>query len=191
MATSANDRNTGNRWFGLSRLVAVLAIMIGVASGVGGYTFFYAQGLSYFSTDPNACANCHIMQPQFDSWQKSSHHTVAVCVDCHLPHDLAPKYIAKADNGFRHSWGFTFQDFHEPIQIKPVNTRILRENCLECHSDLTHDLVPGATSDPDAISCVHCHRSVGHGPTAGLGGADQGVNHERKRGWQTYRSFQE
>jgi nitrite reductase (cytochrome c-552) len=39
-----------------------LAIAVGVAAGVGGYTFRYAEGLSYFKTDPKACANCHIMQ---------------------------------------------------------------------------------------------------------------------------------
>jgi hypothetical protein len=65
----------------------------------------------YFSKDPAACANCHIMNSEYDSWQKASHHTVAKCVDCHLPHDFVPKYLAKAENGMRHSYGFTFQNF--------------------------------------------------------------------------------
>jgi hypothetical protein len=41
----------------------MLAIAFGIFVGIGGYTFRYAEGLSYFSTDPAACANCHIMQP--------------------------------------------------------------------------------------------------------------------------------
>ena len=65
--------------------------------GVGGYTFLYAEGFSYMSDDPAVCVNCHIMQPQYDSWQKASHHTVATCVDCHLPHDFFRKYLAKAE----------------------------------------------------------------------------------------------
>ena len=77
----------------------LLGALAGVLLGVGGYTFHYAEGLSYLSTDPAACVNCHIMQPQYDSWQKSSHHAVASCVDCHLPHDFIGKYIAKAENG--------------------------------------------------------------------------------------------
>src|SRR5688500_4182327 len=104
------------------------------------------------------------MQPQYDSWQKSSHHTVATCVDCHLPHSFIPKYIAKADNGFWHSYGFTFQNFHEPIQIKQRNSRILQANCMACHRDMVHALTAGSTTDADAVTCVHCHADVGHGP---------------------------
>ena len=43
------------------RLLWLLAILVGVGAGVGGYTFRYAEGLSYLSTDPKACANCHII----------------------------------------------------------------------------------------------------------------------------------
>ena len=80
--------------FQLNPLPVLLAVGLGVLAGVGGVTFAYAEGASYLSTDPAACANCHIMQPQYDSWQKSSHHTVAGCIDCHLPADLFGKYIA-------------------------------------------------------------------------------------------------
>src|SRR5262249_6929435 len=106
-----------------------LCASIGVFLGLGLYTFWYAEGASYFSTDPRACMNCHIMREQFDSWQKSSHHAVAKCVDCHLPHDFIGKYLAKAENGFFHSKAFTLQDFPDPIRIKPRNARILTLNC--------------------------------------------------------------
>jgi len=152
-------------------VVAIVAL--GALIGVGAFTFQYADGLSYFSTDPAGCANCHIMQPQYDSWQQSSHHTAAVCVDCHLPQDFIGKYIAKAENGYHHSAGFTLQNFQEPIRIKPGNLRLLHDNCITCHGDLVHDLVPGATTDPDFLSCVHCHADVGHGPRAGLGGPER------------------
>jgi len=157
------------------KLYLSLALLLGMLAGVGGYTFKYAEGLSYFSSNPEACVNCHIMRPQYDSWQKSSHHTAAVCVDCHLPTDFLGKYLAKANNGYHHSKGFTFQDFHEPILIKPVNSQILQDNCLRCHGDLVHELVAGATTDPDSIRCVHCHQSVGHGEPAGLGGRDRAL----------------
>ncbi|HSQ68820.1 MAG TPA: NapC/NirT family cytochrome c, partial [Steroidobacteraceae bacterium] len=98
--------------------VGILAVLAGILLGIGGYTFLYAGGFSYLSSDPEACMNCHIMRPQFDSWQKGSHHAVAKCVDCHLPHDFVGKYLAKSENGYHHSKGFTLQDFHEPIMIK-------------------------------------------------------------------------
>ncbi len=144
-------------------------IVLGVFLGLGIFTFHYGQGLSYFSKDPKACVNCHIMQPQFDSWQKSSHHTVATCVDCHLPHQPLPKLIAKSENGFWHSKGFTLQDFHEPIFIREKNIKILQENCLQCHKDLVHEMLPVRSRNYEDMRCVHCHRSVGHGETVGLG----------------------
>ncbi len=156
------------------RLQAVVLLpVLGFLLGMGVYTFDYGEGLSYFSRKPEACANCHIMQSQFDSWQKSSHHTAASCVDCHLPHDFPGKYIAKAENGWHHSKAFTLQDFHEPIRITEKNRRILQANCIVCHQQVVHDLVPGSTTGAGAVSCVHCHRSVGHGETVGIGGPEQ------------------
>ena len=150
-----------------------LLVLVGVLLGISGFTFRYAEGLSYFSTDPKACMNCHIMTPQFDSWQKASHHGVATCVDCHLPHDFVGKYMAKASNGYHHSKGFTMQDFAEPIRIKEGNLKILQANCIECHSELVHGLAPEATAIKDALSCMHCHRDAGHGDTVGLGGPER------------------
>jgi cytochrome c nitrite reductase small subunit len=146
----------------ISPRVALLAGLVGAGLGVGGFTFRYAEGLSYMSNDPRACKNCHIMNEQYDAWRKSSHHAAATCNDCHVPIDFLGKYLAKASNGYHHSKGFTFQDFHEPILIKPKNSQILQDNCLRCHGALVHDIVRGSTSASGAIRCVHCHRGVGH-----------------------------
>lgn len=154
---------------GPASLWTLLALLVGLAAGVGGYTLVYAEGFSYMSSDPKVCVNCHIMQPQYDSWQKSSHHAVAGCVDCHLPHDFVGKWTAKALNGFNHSAAFTAQNFPEPITITPRNARILQESCLGCHAAIVHEAVYTAGRSEE-ISCVHCHQSVGHGERAGLGG---------------------
>ncbi len=148
-------------FFGIGALALAVTILAGMFAGMSAFTFSYGEGISYFSTDPAACANCHVMQGHFDSWVKSSHHTVATCVDCHLPHDFTGKYIAKADNGFFHSWAFTFQNFHEPIRIKPRNERIVQLNCVSCHTDMVHELLP-ATVRGESVSCIHCHAQVGH-----------------------------
>jgi cytochrome c nitrite reductase small subunit len=147
-----------------------LSAALGIAAGVGAFTFRYAKGLSYFSREPAACANCHIMQSQYDSWQKSSHHAAAVCIDCHLPHGFVAKYLAKAENGYRHSKEFTAQTFHEPIRVKPRGMAILQENCVTCHELLTHEIASGPRGERDALTCVHCHAGVGHGERTGLGG---------------------
>ena len=149
--------------FAPGKIAVAFVVCVGVLVGLGAFTFSYGEGLSYFSTDPAACKNCHVMNDQFASWSKGPHHAAARCVDCHLPHEFIPKYLAKADNGYRHSKGFTFMDFHEPIQIKPSNARILQANCLRCHGEFVHSIVQGSTTAGDAVACVHCHRGVGHG----------------------------
>jgi cytochrome c nitrite reductase small subunit len=154
-----NDRAPAPRW-----PAAAVAALVGLVTGVALFTFSYAEGASYFSTDPKACANCHIMNDQFASWSKGPHHGDARCIDCHLPHDFVGKYLAKASNGYHHSKGFTLQDFHEPILIKPHNAEILQRNCERCHGELVHDaLLLGSRGPRDTVSCTHCHRNVGHG----------------------------
>lgn len=145
-------------------LPLILSSMIGILLGLGSYTFYHARGLSYLSNDPAACVNCHIMREQYDGWQKGSHHAVATCNDCHVPHDLVRKYLSKAENGFWHSKGFTLQDFHEPIQIKKKNKVLLQENCVHCHAGLVNDLAPHSGDAQTMLDCVHCHAAVGHGP---------------------------
>jgi cytochrome c nitrite reductase small subunit len=110
------------------------------------------------------------MRSQYDSWQKSSHHTAAVCIDCHLPHSFIPKYIAKAENGWRHSEKFTAQDFVEPIRVQARGLAILQENCVSCHGELVHEIVRAGRDAQDELQCVHCHAGVGHGERTGLGG---------------------
>jgi len=141
-----------------------LASTLGLFAGVGTYTFYYGQGLSYLSNDPKACVNCHIMRDQYDGWQKAPHHAAATCNDCHVPTGLVAKYLSKADNGYWHSKGFTLQDFHEPIMIKPRNSAILQKNCVRCHAQIVAEINTHAGQAGRMLDCVHCHREVGHGP---------------------------
>lgn len=136
-------------------------LIAGVACGMGAFTFGYGQGASYFGNQPQSCANCHIMQDHYQAWQKSSHHHVAVCNDCHLPDHPLGKWVTKMDNGFFHSLAFTLDDFPEPLQIKERNLRIAEDACRRCHQDFTHEISRHDQWD-DLISCMHCHQGVGH-----------------------------
>lgn len=147
----------------------LLSAVMGVFAGVAGYTFWYARGASYLSDDPKTCVNCHIMNDHYDGWQKAPHHAVAVCNDCHIPHDsFVAKWFVKGSNGYHHSKAFTLQDFHEPIMIKPGNAAVLEANCLRCHGDMVEQITAHGglgLDENDLYGCVRCHRSVGHGPT--------------------------
>jgi cytochrome c nitrite reductase small subunit len=142
-------------------LLLAAAIFGGVAAGIGGYTFVYAKGYSYLTNDPAACANCHVMREQYEGWQKSSHHAVAVCNDCHTPHDRLGKYWVKGRNGFWHSFYFTTGLFPEPIRITRANAGVTQAACRHCHADMV-DVVDHAAGDRGPENCVRCHASVGH-----------------------------
>jgi cytochrome c nitrite reductase small subunit len=156
------------RWLarrGAALPALLLCVLAGVGLGLGVFTFWYAHGASYFSNDPRSCVNCHIMRDEYASWQHASHHANAACNDCHVPHDLVGKYLAKAGNGFWHSKGFTLQDFHEPIQITPRNARTLEDNCIACHQELVQEIaVRHPWPEGERNNCVRCHAAVGHGP---------------------------
>ncbi len=138
--------------------------LIGAAAGVGSFTFLYAEGASYLGHDSKACANCHVMNEQYDAWLKSSHRAVAECNDCHTPHDVVSKYAVKALNGFNHSLAFTTGRFHEPIRIKGFNLEVTEASCRHCHGDVVEAMEGGAAHGGGAreMSCVRCHGKVGH-----------------------------
>ncbi|MGE5414915.1 MAG: cytochrome c nitrite reductase small subunit [Syntrophomonadaceae bacterium] len=147
----------------VGRIATVSAVaVLGVAVGLGFYTFVYAKGWSYLTNDPKACANCHVMEDQYGGWLKASHRSVAVCNDCHVPHDLLGKYYTKAKNGFWHSFYFTTQTFPEPIRATASSRRIAEAACRRCHAATVQAMGTPAHAGSREISCIRCHGSVGH-----------------------------
>jgi cytochrome c nitrite reductase small subunit len=74
----------------------------------------------------------------------------------------------KAEHGYRHSKGFTLQDFHEPIQMTASSRQVVQDNCIRCHESMTHDIRTAAATLSDSngladLQCTHCHAAVGHG----------------------------
>ena len=167
------------------RLPLLASVLIGSTLGLGAFTFVYGKGASYLTTNPAACANCHVMQDHYDAWLKSSHRNVATCGDCHMPHDVIGKYLEKSRNGFLHSLAFTTGRYPDPLQIRPVNRAVTERQCRACHEEITQAIESGTTSrdraGPDAgrsgtgrpqlhdgilegdqVSCLRCHTYVGH-----------------------------
>ena len=138
----------------------VAAIGGGLILGASAFTFGYARGYSYLTNDPAACANCHIMDEHYSAWMKSSHRSVAVCNDCHTPHNVPGKYITKARNGFWHSFYFTVGGYPDPLRVTPRNRAIAEAGCRHCHADIVEAIDPHTSSSHGA--CIRCHAHVGH-----------------------------
>lgn len=146
---------------GRRRMLGVATLLLGMLFGLAAYTFNYAEGASYFADEPKACLNCHVMREPFDGWSRSSHKAVAVCNDCHTPHDFPDKWLVKGLNGWNHSWAFTSGDFADPIHIRAFNARIVQQNCVACHQTLVSQV--HRFQSGQELSCVACHGGVGHG----------------------------
>ena len=148
---------------------------LGLAAGLGVFTFGYARGASYLTNDPAACANCHVMAEHFAAWERGSHRVAATCNDCHTPHNFAGKYATKALNGFWHSFYFTTGRYPDPLRITERNRKVTESACRHCHQPIVDAIEPvvvaarGASLAGDAgahadaqLSCVRCHSYVGH-----------------------------
>jgi len=81
---------------------ALLVGLAGVLLGVGAYTFHYAHGFSYLSSDRKACADCRMHCQRggatkvFDHWLRSPLLNVnRACLTCH--HQPEQEILARVD----------------------------------------------------------------------------------------------
>jgi cytochrome c nitrite reductase small subunit len=138
-------------------------VLLGVAAGLGATTIYISRAPSYLSDKPETCVNCHVMNPSYISWQHSSHARVAVCNDCHVPHDsVVRKYAFKAQDGMRHSAIFTARAEPQVIRLSAAAIPVVQQNCLRCHNQLTSEV-----HVTDRL-CWDCHRDVPHGRARSL-----------------------
>ena len=149
-------------------------IMTGAILGLALYAAYSSRAISYLSDAPQTCVNCHIMAPQYATWQHSSHREVATCNDCHVPHDnIFRTYYFKAMDGARHATMFTLRLEPQNIFIKEAGIGVVQENCIRCHSQLITDsrLLVQTSSFHEKYEdrlCWECHREVPHGRVKSL-----------------------
>lgn len=154
------------RGLGLVSLAAV-----GAAVGMGVHLTEESKAISYLSSDPIECVNCHVMDSYYASWRNSSHAERATCVDCHLPAtDVVDKYISKARDGWNHSVAFTLNTYGRRMLISDDGARRVQENCIRCHPSQSTTLAKGPDAHYDfggeslgTRKCWDCHRLVPHG----------------------------
>jgi cytochrome c nitrite reductase small subunit len=142
-------------------------ITLGVLTGLVFFVLHISKADSYLSDNPETCINCHVMFPQYASWQHSSHARVANCNDCHVPHNnFINKYYFKAKDGLRHTTIFTLRLEPQVIRIKEAGREVVQGNCERCHENLiTHiELYRNQTEEEEnERPCWECHRETPHG----------------------------
>jgi len=157
------------KWIGLEfmrpRQRMLLCVLLGVALGMAVLLVRLSRAPSYLSDDPGACINCHVMNSAYASWLRGSHGRVAVCNDCHLPHNNpVAKYMSKARDGTRHSFIFTFRLEPQVLQLAGYAQPAMQQNCLRCHdAQMMHVRLAGVTER----RCWDCHQNI-HGDVISL-----------------------
>jgi cytochrome c nitrite reductase small subunit len=152
-----------------SRWNIPFAIMLGILFGLGFLSFYLSNASSYITDDPKACINCHIMKPEYSTWQHSSHREHTTCNDCHVPqNNIVRKYFFKASDGMRHAFMFTFKLDPQIIQINSAGRTVVQENCLRCHIRQVNPVsITNVTGNNYQHGvgklCWDCHRHVPHG----------------------------
>ena len=144
----------------------------GAFAGMAVYVALISNAASYLSDDPEACINCHVMFPEYATWQHSSHGRVTNCNDCHVPHHSAlAKYLFKAKDGIRHSTIFTFRAEPQVIYATPEARHVIQENCVRCHSRTMQAVAANDVRIEGhdlGRPCISCHREVPHVRTHSL-----------------------
>jgi cytochrome c nitrite reductase small subunit len=157
------------------KYIAILSVV--VVLGVFANLVHESKMLSYLSSDPKVCINCHTMITHYETWQHSSHRARATCVDCHLPRDsFVNKMLAKARDGYNHSVAMTFKTYGYNLRISSDAARRIQDNCISCHREnvsqmLTNSGLYEKVADSGVQMgrrCWECHRGLPHGTMRNL-----------------------
>lgn len=157
------------KWIPPGKVRAYFFIFAGVIAGLGLNIIIESNAISYLSDEPETCINCHVMTPQYMTWERSSHAAKTTCNDCHVPQDnVVKKYLFKASDGIRHATFFTLGLEDQVIMIKDAGKKAVQDNCIRCHENNIHPVAVRSITNASIIDegdryCWDCHRHVPHG----------------------------
>ncbi len=161
-------------------LIFLVLILIGVPV-VMAAAWIGTETMIERTSTPEFCTRCHTMAPFAETHAQGTHGgdnpagVVAICTDCHLPHDSATSHLlAKARTGLRDAWAQAIYVFSKPDWVANLEHRedfVYDSGCLRCHAALESASKgqPAAMAAHRAyfagqidLACVGCHKHVGH-----------------------------
>jgi len=106
------------------------------------------------------CAQCHVMDAQYQTFTASKHNAVITCSDCHIPDGFAAGLATKYTDGARHVVATLRGTKAEDIRITSHSLETVLDNCVRCHTDVEH------ATQADSRYCMSCHAEESHGGPA-------------------------
>ncbi|ADG81982.1 NapC/NirT family cytochrome c [Thermincola potens] len=147
----------------LSKTEDRLKLFILVAA-VCTFMLIAVAGAIRVTMEPSFCGKCHVMRPEYVTWEASSHVQVA-CTDCHIKPGLGNLIIHKIAALKELALYFT-NTYDRPIKM---SHKLPDEVCTQCHSTFREytpsgDLIiPHERHAGKGVKCVECHSGVAHG----------------------------
>lgn len=134
---------------------------------ISGFLLFVLIGTAgaiKLTMSPEFCSKCHVMAPEYATWEASAHAQVA-CVDCHIKPGLGNLIIHKIA-AIKELVLYATNTYERPIKM---SEQLDDGICVSCHSknrkitpsgDL---IVPHEKHAAKNVHCVECHSGVAHG----------------------------
>ncbi len=134
----------------------ILGFLILAAIVVGAFASFGPPRLYAKSGTPEFCAQCHVMESQYENWYHNGGHKRQKCIDCHLPNDGIARHMAlKGLTGMWDSFVFYSGRVPDVIKISTSGAAIVQENCKRCHEQTVSMI-------KEDRNCWSCHRRLSH-----------------------------
>ncbi len=139
--------------------------------GAGAIILLFALPLGLtVSSSPSFCAACHSMNPEYQTWKRSSHAQLP-CYGCHGPRSytklLYGKIFADSKGPFQEVTGFFEQPVNESSHLSQEGIPMGR--CERCHANenrrftFSKGIKMNHTAHKEAgIDCTVCHNRVVH-----------------------------
>jgi hypothetical protein len=126
--------------------------------------FFLLTGFGLDSPAIGAkCAYCHIMKPEYLTWQASSHKNFS-CMECHGATSIKDK-AGLVQRVAKNLYRYVTKTYSLPVQVK---SEISDRRCVKCHSlnreitSATDIIVPHRKHFSKGVQCVTCHNDAAH-----------------------------
>ncbi|MDP6586996.1 MAG: cytochrome c3 family protein [Anaerolineales bacterium] len=147
------DRNTALRiTFSVIIVAAIIVITITIA------TSFSISGIAY-SSDPEACASCHIEAPYVEGWRDSPHDEGNItCMDCHQYRIIGDQecLTCHEDYDATNSTQFLWSSIGRLREIDShLNPSHIPAKCTTCHME--HKFELGIPRPVTESLCNTCH----------------------------------
>jgi cytochrome c nitrite reductase small subunit len=135
-----------------------------LTTGILLFAVIGAAGALRLTMSPSFCVKCHVMTPEYVTWQASSHVQIP-CTSCHIKPGLGNLVAHKISAG-RELLLYYTGTYSRPIKMRH---KLPDEVCTQCHSTYrsytpSGDLIiPHDKHAEKKVLCVECHSGVAHG----------------------------